>query len=107
MFKKLKLKDPYSLSSPDNNDVLCAFDVSDGELSKTNLKVKDIANLRASIDMTAGARSGSINDDFIDAHGNTMVYICIYNKDKTIYEFGVTTSGAWAYSGYTLLYRYV
>ena len=41
---KLKLKNPYSLSSPDNNDVLCAFDASDGELSKTNLKVNDIAN---------------------------------------------------------------
>lgn len=43
-FKKLKLKDPYSLSSPAYDDVLCAFDASDGELSKTNLKVKDVAN---------------------------------------------------------------
>lgn len=43
---KLKLKNPYTLS-PDNNDVLCAFDASDGELSKTNLKVKDVANIDA------------------------------------------------------------
>lgn len=110
-FGKLKLKDPYSLSSPDNNDVLCAFDATDGELSKTNLKVKDVANLeaniKASINLTAGATQGGINDTYVDAYGNRMVYICIHNSDKAIYEFGVTTNGAWAYNGYTLLYRYV
>lgn len=109
-FGKLKLKNPYSLSNPASDDYLCAFDANDGELSKTNLKVNDIANLRASIanlNLTAGATSGGINDTYVSANGNRMVYICIHNSDKTIYEFGTTTAGTWAYYGYTVLYRYI
>lgn len=106
-FGKLKLKNPYSLSSAADDDYLCAFDANDGELSKTKLKVNDIANLRANLNLTAGKTNGGVNDTYIDAHGNTMVYICIHNSDKTIYEFGTTTAGTWAYYGYTVLYRYI
>lgn len=49
--------------------------------------------------------NGGVNDTYVSADGNTMVYICIQNSNKTIYEFGVTTNGAYAYYGYTLLYR--
>ena len=45
-FGKLKLKDPYSLSTLDSTDYLCAFDATDGELSKTNISAKQIANLK-------------------------------------------------------------
>ena len=48
-FGKLKLKDPYSLSNPDSTDYLCAFDATDGELSKTNISAKQIANLKLTI----------------------------------------------------------
>ena len=59
IFRKLKLKNPYTLSSStlDNNDVLCAFDVSDGELSKTNLKVKDLDGLITDLSIGNGVYS--------------------------------------------------
>lgn len=41
-FGHLKLKAPYSLSSPESNDYLCAFDGTDGELSKTNIGVNEL-----------------------------------------------------------------
>ena len=50
---------------------------------------------------------GGINDTYVSANGNMMVYLCIQNSNKSIYEFGTTTNGAWAYSGYTLLYWYI
>ena len=103
-FKKLKLTSPYSLSSPASDDYLCAFDANDGELSKTNISVQRIANLK---NTTIGATSGGVNDTYVSANGNYMVYICIQNSNKSIYEFGSTTNGAWAYYGYTLLYRYI
>ena len=103
-FGKLKLKNPYSLSSPESNDYLCAFDGTDGELSKTNISVQRVAALK---NTTIGAVSGGVNDTYVNANGNYMVYICIQNSNKSIYEFGSTTNGAWAYYGYTLLYWYV
>lgn len=39
-FGKLKLNNPYSLSNPADDDFLCAFDGSEGELSKTNISAK-------------------------------------------------------------------
>lgn len=41
-FGRLKLKNPYSLSNPADDDFLCAFDDGDGELSKTNIRVKQL-----------------------------------------------------------------
>ena len=102
-FGKLKLKDPYSLSSPASDDYLCAFDANDGELSKTKISVQSISNLN----LTAGKTNGGINDTYVSANGKQMVYLCIQNSNNSIYEFGVTTSGAWAYYGYTLLYWYM
>ena len=105
-FGKLKLKNPYSLSNPASDDYLCAFDANDGELSKTKIKVNSVRTIE-NIELTAGKTTGGVNDTYIDAHGNTMVYICIHNSDKTIFEFGTTTAGTWAYYGYTVLYRYI
>ena len=103
-FKKLKLTSPYSLSSPASDDYLCAFDANDGELSKTNISVQRVAALK---NTTIGAVSEGVNDTYVNANGNYMVYICIQNSNKSIYEFGSTTNGVWAYHGYTVLYRYV
>ena len=103
-FGKLKLKNPYSLSNPASDDYLCAFDANDGELSKTKISVQRVAALK---NTTIGAVSGGINDTYVNANGNYMVYICIQNSNKSIYEFGSTTNGVWAYYGYTVLYRYV
>lgn len=103
-FKKLKLKEPFSLSSPASDDYLCAFDANDGELSKTNISVQRVAALK---NTTIGAVSGGVNDTYVNANGNYMVYICIQNSNKSIYAFGSTTNGTWAYYGYTVLYWYV
>ena len=48
-FGKLKLKNPFNMTNPDSNDYLCAFDTTDGELSKTNISAKQIANLKLTI----------------------------------------------------------
>ena len=102
-FGKLKLKNPYSLSNPASDDYLCAFDANDGELSKTKISVQSISNLN----LTAGKMEGRVNDEFISANGKQMVYLCIQKSNNSIYEFGVTTAGAWAYAGYALLYWYI
>lgn len=82
---------------------MCAFDANDGELSKTKISVQSISNLN----LTAGKTNGGINDTYVSANGKRMVYLCIQNSNNSIYEFGVTTAGAYAYYGYTLLYWYI
>ena len=93
IFRKLKLKNPYTLSSStlDNNDVLCAFDVSDGELSKTNLKVKDLDGLVTDLRISNGSYSfykynSSGNKEYTNGVVDSATYVHyleIYKIDST------------------------
>lgn len=57
------MENPYSLSSPANDDYLCAFDANDGELSKTSISVNNVNNLinNANNFLTGYFRYGSGN----------------------------------------------
>lgn len=101
IFRKLKLKNPYPLSSPANDDYLCAFDANDGELSKTNLKVKDVANIDATYakksDPISAYSSGSAIKS-LESDKNSIVS-CIKglfgNTDSTNYYYGICTTYIW------------
>ena len=79
-FKKLKLKEPFSLSSPASDDYLCAFDANDGELSKTNIS----------------ARSLKLN----------ALHLQYYDRQTNGYDTSVTNP-AYGHSAILLVFRYM